>query len=272
MDGLDSEGRRFRGLLDALVVRDEAGSAWLDELLAAFRRADGTAMPVPAAGAVERARWTGYLSRRTPLELPAPRALLELLAGDASRLRGDRPLTGRAETVRLRAALLAGDRRVRERALAALRAPKRPTTGWFVFEAPLAPDAYIETDALILVLVAGRPDEPPLRSTPWLEGRDALLRAMDAADAAVRDAGRSLPVLGGYLLDDDGSGAVPAGWHALADATVLPATLAASLPHRAEPDRARLAAGYLGVASVTAVARATGVVVDAAEPEDASEP
>ena len=84
------------------------------------------------------------------------------------------------ETVQKRLALARSDPDVLQDALTRLRAGKRGKK-WFVFEGPSSPDAYLETDSIVVV-VEGKRTEPTTTShTTFMPKRSQLIRHMDAA-------------------------------------------------------------------------------------------
>jgi len=114
-----------------------------------------------------------------------------------------------------------------------------------VLEGRSAPDVFLATPEAVIVVEGKRTEAGPTTGTRWLPGRHQMLRHLDAAYEV---AGRRA-VLGFFLVEGGESGEPPPAWLDAARATLAPETLAASLPHRPEPEREAIARGFLGVAT-----------------------
>jgi hypothetical protein len=120
-------------------------------------------------------------------------------------------------------------------------------TRWFVLEGDSFPDAFLETEALVLVVEGKRTERSTTTKTKWMKKRSQLIRHMDAAWEVA--AGRT--VLGLLLVEGEEENplAVPKQWARASDNQLCPDLLDPSLPHRTDEERQAIAAGVLGVAT-----------------------
>ena len=197
---------------------------WLSELLALPERDGrhpGATLPRPRP--VHRYGW-GSAEEGYPGEvaLPAPPALLRWLVRNVA---GSRIPVGRPEIEESRRRLGEGDAATLEEALSHLDAGTRPAEGaWHVLEGPTFPDAYLETDDVVVVVEGKRTEDGPTWTTTFMPVRDQLLRHMDAG---LEFAGRSRRVIGFYAVEGEppDEEAVPERWRRAVQETVSPAVV-----------------------------------------------
>jgi hypothetical protein len=235
----DSSRPRVKPVLDAISSAEE----WLPRLLRLPKGAG--AVPPGLDHTVLSSAWGDPEPR-----LPAPPSLLRWLvqnldvaprAGDAS------------ESARLRRLLLQRDAATIRRALAGLE-QDCSRGNWWVLEGPSYPDAVVETPDAIVVIEGKRTERAPTTRTQWMRVRHQMLRHMDCAWE--RRAGQR--VLGLFVVEEEND-RLPPGWRTAAEDTVAAKVLAASLPHRTGEERARIAEGFLGIATWEAVCREFGL-------------
>ena len=158
------------------VVRNMTEHGLLDRLIRLGSRASKVDLPSPVGELVPgHPRSWGEDER----PLSPPLGLLEWLVQNISAEAVAKSGTSE-ETVQKRLALARSDPDVLQDALTRLRAGKRGKK-WFVFEGPSSPDAYLETDSIVVV-VEGKRTEPTTTShTTFMPKRSQLIRHIDAA-------------------------------------------------------------------------------------------
>jgi hypothetical protein len=169
--------------------------------------------------------------------LPAPISLLRHLVEQAAG--GRRISAGQPE---MRRRLFAGDSTARDEALRLLQ-QGAAGRGWHVLEGASKPDAYLETDRLIIVIEGKRTEPGPTTHTTWMPVRHQMLRHLDAA----REHGQGKTVVGFFIVEGDRADRAPDTWVQAAVDTISAGALTASLPHRSADVRGQIAAGFLGV-------------------------
>ena len=186
-------------------------------------------------------QWWGSNERA----LQAPEALLICLVKNVTE-EAVRTSSSQQETKLKRLALANGNQEVLGEAIARLQAGERGRK-WFVLEGVSYPDAYIETNNLILVVEGKRTERSTTGKTMWMPERSQLLRHMDAA-CAFAD-GRV--VLGLLLVEGEppDSMLAPQRWSQAVAADLDRKVLVPSLPHRTGEERQAIADGVLGVAT-----------------------
>lgn len=242
MGKYDSTKTRVVPVFDHLLNLDCTGVLWLERLIRLGTRANVATVPqdigplisdhLPSWGKNERA-------------LSSPQGLLEWLVRNISK----RQLTksrNKGKTLEKRKALANGDPATLCEALCHLRAGKRGKE-WFVLEGESYPDAYLETDTLVLVVEGKRTEPYPKNDTVWMQYRPQLIRHMDAAWEVAE--GRA--VLGLLLVEGkvDNPLSAPKKWSRDSEKNVQQEQLASSLPHRSAQERQEIASGVLGVAT-----------------------
>lgn len=248
MGQYDSSKTRVVPVFDALMGADPSGTSWLHRLLLLGSRAAPEKLP-STCGRLRDGHpwWWGCRERR----LPAPQDLLVWLVHNVtstavakSRSSG-RALTKRESVARRDSAAI-------EEALAGIRSGARGSE-WFIFEGPSAPDAFLETPQLVLVVEGKRTERTTTTSTTWMERRSQLLRQMDAA-SEIAD-GRA--VLGLLIVEGRHPDvmSVPSDWAQACAADLEPEMVNASLPHRTEAERRKIADGVLGAVTWQRVCR-----------------
>jgi len=244
----NSSSTRVVPVFDKLFASDPSGASWLDALIELGSRHEivstisGGQRLVPG----HRRCWG-----MEEIALPAPESLLEYLVQNisfaqvnASKKKGD--------TLVKRTALASRDPAIVAEALATLRSGKRGRK-WFVLEGESRPDAFLETEQLVICIEGKRTERTCTTHTTWMPRRSQLVRHMDAA----RDAYPGKRVLGLLIVEGDGSRAdavaPSASWCAESAAQYAPKMLRDSLPHRSDVERAEIEAGILGVTTWQAV-------------------
>ena len=154
------------------------------------------------------------------------------------------------ETREKRLALADGDPEVLCEALYNLRqlsAGKSVPRKWFILEGPSYPDAFLETDTLILVVEGKRTEKSLETETTWMEYRPQLIRHMDAAQVVARGRG----VLSLLLVEGEADDpmTVPEKWTRGIEQHLQPDLLASCLPHRSDRECQNIASGVLGIAT-----------------------
>ena len=242
MGRLDSSKTRVAPVFDRLCHCDPMGTVWLDRLIRLGSRASEVDLLSPVGELVPgHPRSWGEDER----PLSPPLGLLEWLVQNISAEAVAKSGTSE-ETVQKRLALARSDPDVLQDALTWLRAGKRGKK-WFVLEGPSSPDAYLETDSIVVV-VEGKRTEPTTTShTTFMPKRSQLIRHMDAA-WEVADGRR---VLGLLLVEGESPDPmlVPERWSSASDEQLHPALLVPSLPHRTVEERDAIAGGVLGAAT-----------------------
>ena len=150
------------------------------------------------------------------------------------------------ESRRRRLALARRDPDVVHEALTRLRAGEKGKR-WFVLEGESYPDAYIETDSIVLVVEGKRTERSTTSKTTFMEKRSQLIRHTDAAWEVA--GGRR--VLGLLLVEGERPDPmqVPGRWSLASDEQLRPDLLVPSLPHRTTEERDIIAGGILGAAT-----------------------
>jgi hypothetical protein len=185
-----------------------------------------------------------------------PITLLEWLVRNVTLSEGA-TLTGDVDTVKARQRLLARDRDTIDAALKLLRERRLPRT-WYVFEGPTCPDVFIDTPDALIVVEGKRTEAGPTTCTEWMPARHQMLRHMDAAWEIRGDRA----VYGFFIVEADPhsqSTVAPMKWREAACATVSPAALDGSLPHRSPEERRGIAKGFIGVTTWQAIVAEFGL-------------
>ena len=150
------------------------------------------------------------------------------------------------ETSKKRLALAHRDPDVVQEALALLRAGEKGKA-WCVLEGQSFPDAYLETDSVVVVVEGKRTELSTTNKTTFMAKRSQLIRHMDAAWETAD--GRR--VLGLLLVEGESPNPmlVPKRWSTASDEQLEPTSLVCSLPHRTAEERDAIAGGVLGAAT-----------------------
>jgi hypothetical protein len=224
----DSSKTRVRPVFEALWGR---GRDWLPDLLA-----------LPAGGCPDSGVVPGDLTliegHWEPNErcLNPPVALLSWLIRNAGALR---PNTVEGE---LRRKLADGNPQTVDDALRLLRT-EGGSRGWYLFEGPTCPDAYLIAEDALVVIEGKRTEPTTTTDTTWLTGRHQIWRHLDAA-WEVR--GRRA-VYGFFIVERDADGSLPGHWRSATASCLAPDALRSSFPHRSSSEVAAISRCYLGV-------------------------
>lgn len=239
MGKFDSSKTRVVPVFDHLLQSDRSGRSWLPQLLRLGSRADCALIP-RHSGELLPNHPPYWGSNERPLRPPL--GLLEWLVQNISEeavaQSGDH-----GKTLRMRCALASGDPEILNEALARLRAGECGRR-WFVLEGESFPDAFIETETLVLVVEGKRTERTTTAKTKWMKKRSQLIRHMDAAWEIA--AGRA--VLGLLVVEGgaDDPMSVPEHWQLASARQIEAELLVPSLPHRSAKERQAIAAGVLG--------------------------
>lgn len=243
MGDKDSSLTRVVPVFDQLVELDPTGAAWLHQLLRLGSRSAAAEIPddLALAGKKLPRRWG-----KNEIRLPAPKGLLKKLVYHIKEkdvlASGD---TG--EAYRRRLLMARKDIDTMEKALEAINKGERGRK-WFILEGESAPDAYIETDQIVLVVEGKRTESSTTTKTKWMPKRSQLIRHMDAAWAKT---GERKQVFGLLLVEGESPdpSMVPDRWVQADLEQTEDEMLKASLPHRTPRQREQFRAGVLGTAT-----------------------
>lgn len=244
MGRLDSTKTRVAPVFDRLLHCDPTGTAWLDRLIRLGSRVREVNLP-SSAGELKPGHTRTWGEYEQPLSPPLE--LLEWLVQNVSAEAVEESKSRTSEaTFQKRRSLARRDPDVVQDALTQLRAGKRGKA-WFVLEGPSCPDAYLETDSLVVVVEGKRTEQSTTCNTTFMPKRSQLIRHMDAA-WEIADGRR---VLGLLLVEGESPNPmlVPERWSTASDEQIQPALLVPSLPHRTAEERDVIAGGVLGVAT-----------------------
>jgi hypothetical protein len=133
-------------------------------------------------------------------------------------------------------------------ALLALRTQKEDK-GWWIFEGPSYPDAYVVTPDLILVVEGKRTESEPTTTTTWMPERHQMWRHIDAAWEI-----RGRRQVAGILVVEADSGAkVPQKWLRSSHELLEGPALDGSFPHRSRGEVEAIASCFRGVTTWQAI-------------------
>ena len=242
MGRLDSSKTRVAPVFDRLFDCDPTGAVWLDRLIRVGSRASEVDLPSPVGELVPGHPRT-WGENEWPLSPPL--GLLEWLIQNITTEAVAKSDTSE-ETRLKRLALAHRDPDVVQEALTRLRAGEKGKK-WFVLEGESYPDAYIETDSIVLVVEGKRTERSTTGKTTFMKKRSQLIRHMDAA-WKVADGRR---VLGLLLVEGESPDPmlVPERWSSASAEQLRPALLVPSLPHRTVEERDAIAGSVLGAAT-----------------------
>lgn len=247
MGKFNSSTTRVLPVFDALLRRDPTGATWLKGLLDLGSLASEVPLPKdPGQLLPGHARWWGKNERR----LKPPSALLEWLVQNVQA--AAIPLSDQSETARKRRLLAEGDEGTLQDALRGIRSGKTRRM-WYALEGESAPDAFLETDRIVLVVEGKRTEASCTTRTTWMAERSQLLRHMDAAVEISGDR----RVLGLLLVkgdQDDPMNPSPY-WRDQTSQQISEGLVKSSLPHRTGTERDQIVSGVLGVATWQRVCR-----------------
>lgn len=247
MGTTDSSKTRVTPVFDRLFANDPTGATWVDRLLALGSRAELVpALPTHQTLVAGHKRFWGDNERG----MFAPLALLEYLVRNIEpalvETSGDS-----GTTLAKRKALAARDPRTIADALGQLRS-KRRGRRWFVLEGESRPDAFLETEELVVCIEGKRTEAGCTTSTTWMRSRSQLVRHMDAA----MEQFPNKRVLGLLIVEGDGDATAvtpSTHWQNESAAQYARDMLDRSLPHRQVEERSAIEAGVLGVTTWQAV-------------------
>ena len=216
---LDSTKTRVAPVFDRLLHCDPTGTVWLDRLIRLGSRASEVDLP-SSAGELKpdhRRTWGEGECR-----LPPPLGLLEWLVQNIKAEDVEKARPTSEETRQKRLALARRDPDVLQEALARLRAGERERA-WFVLEGLSSPDAYLDTDSLVVAVEGKRTEQSLTCKTTFMAKRSQLIRHMDAA-WKIADGRR---VLGLLLVEGESPNPmlVPDRWSTASDQQLQPTSL-----------------------------------------------
>ena len=242
MGRLDSSKTRVAPVFDRLFDCDPTGAVWLDCLIRVGSRASEVDLPSPVGELVPGHPRT-WGENEWPLSPPL--GLLEWLIQNITTEAVAKSDTSE-ETRLKRLALAHRDPDVVQEALTRRRAGEKGKK-WFVLEGESYPDAYIETDSIVLVVEGKRTERSTTGKTTFMKKRSQLIRHMDTA-WKVADGRR---VLGLLLVEGESPDPmlVPERWSSTSAEQLRPALLVPSLPHRTVEERDAIAGSVLGAAT-----------------------
>ncbi len=238
----DSTKTRVVPVFDHLLNSDCTGTLWLEPLIRLGTRADVATVPQDIGALIpdHLPSWG-----QNECSLSPPLELLEWLVPNITKEQVAKS-RDKGKTREKRKALACGDPEVLREALRLLQEGKRGKK-WFVLEGESRPDAYLETDTLVLVVEGKRTEPLPTNDTKWMQYSPQLIRHMDAAWEVAE--GR---VVLGLLLVEGKTGdplSVPKKWLRDSEKHLQHDQLASSLPHRSDQERQEIGAGVLGAAT-----------------------
>jgi hypothetical protein len=237
MGDRDSSATRVVPVFDRLLAADPTGAAWLARLL---RLPVGGHCTAGGDAPVSEIRAHGWGT--TEVRLAPPVALLSWLIRHPRRPNSGQ-LSGDPLKAEIRTQWIAGSN---DRIAEGLRLLTHNPGGqdWHIFEGPTQPDAFIETDHLVVVIEGKRTERAPTTTTKWMAGRHQMLRHLDGAWEA-RGCRR---VIGFFIVEgSDDSLEPPAEWLRFSSETTNAGSLASSLPHRGPEEQHQIAEAFAGV-------------------------
>ena len=229
-------------VFESLYTSDPRGSVWLPYLLSIGSRA-GQIPQVQNPGPLKanHEKWWGKKERRIARPTELLTSLVEHVTVEAVEKSGDKD-----EVLSRRTALAKKDATALKAAHDGIRSG-RLTRQWYALEGYSAPDAFFETETLVLVVEGKRTEMSCTTKTKWMGKRSQLLRHMDAT-VEIAEARR---VLGLLLVEGHEPNPLEPSsyWLAQSNAQVAEDMLRSSLPHRSSQERKRLVDGVLGAAT-----------------------
>jgi hypothetical protein len=233
-------------VFDTLLRRDQSGVSWLATLISLGSRCTPQNLALACGSLLpDHPAYWGTNEKR----LDPPISLLRWLVQNASAPAHER-LWGSPGVMKKRRKLVAKDVTTISAALALLEQPLRHRT-WYVLEGRSQPDAFLETESVIIVIEGKRMERASTEVTTWMRRRSQMLRHMDAA-YEIRGA---KGILGLMIVEGEGPTAVHPStyWVSEANRQIDAESLSESLPHRSAEVRQQLASGFLGVTTWQAV-------------------
>jgi hypothetical protein len=239
----NSSETRVAPVFDALMDRDPTGQLWLSRLLRLGSRSSGR-IDKGSVGPLlpGHPRWWGTNERR----LAPPKARLQGLIRNLSAPSNDKNWGKDPSTRAKRMRLVARDPQTMDEGLRLLGEHPASRKVWYVLEGESQPDAYLETETLIVVVEGKRTEPRATDYTTWTpSNRSQMLRHMDAAWEM-----RSGRLAFGLMIVE---GPLSEYWRRQAEVEVLDSTLCGSLSHRTSTERNQIADGFLGITTWQAV-------------------
>lgn len=242
MGRYNSSITRVAPVFDCLFKQDAKGRDWLPYLLSIGSRAKKACIPSkPGLLVPDHRRYWGNTERR----LAPPQSLLKWLAQNITEEQVERS----GDTGPVRSCRLALAQREPSTVAAALKEIESGarTRKWYILEGESAPDAFLETNRIILVVEGKRTESSCTTRTKWMPRRSQLLRHMDAATEVAEDR----KVFGLLLVEGSAPDSLQPSeyWRREADSQVESELIAKSLPHRSQSERDLLAQNVLGAAT-----------------------
>jgi hypothetical protein len=249
MGKFNSSTTRVVPVFDALFKRDPTAASWLKQLLD-LGSSNVAAPENPGRLVPAHERWWGKKERR----LQPPLALLEWLVENITP--AAIAASDQSEAARKRRLLASGDESTLRDAIRGLRSGKTHRM-WYTLEGRSAPDAFVETDQIVLVVEGKRTEASCTTKTTWMTERSQLLRHMDAALEISGDR----QVFGLLLVEGDPADPMTPSkfWRDQARSQISDPLVASSLPHRTVTERDRIVSGVLGAATWQRVCSVFGI-------------
>lgn len=232
----DSSRTRVVPVFDRLYQSDPTGESWLPGLLRLPEGGNGLSLSPGCRLAI---REHGWGRNEKPLEPPV--ALLSWLIRNPREPQSGELSADPTKQAKRRDWLGGSSERIRE-GLNLLR-NNPANTDWHIFEGPSYPDAYIETDDLVVVVEGKRTERHPTTSTKWMKGRHQMLRHIDCA---WEQRGRK-QVVGLFVVEGNArSSEVSPEWLEFSASTISPDAVSSSLPHRGPEEQRAIASCFIG--------------------------
>ena len=239
---------RVKPIFDKLRLRDNTGVAWFSRLVALAAGTGHLPPLVPCAPL----SCCGWGDEEIPLR--PPRQLLLWLVRHAELCDEKAHRKTSRGTRAKRDLLLKHDMATVEEAIKLLEREPLSIRGWYVLEGPTRPDVYLENDRVIVVIEGKRTEPAATTCTTWMPIRHQMLRHLDCAWE--RRAGRN--VFGFFIVEGECPASclvLPPAWQHAVEATIKSDILKASLPHRNEAEREKIAGCFLGATTWQKVCR-----------------
>jgi hypothetical protein len=239
MGRFNSSATRVVPVFDRLYDRDPTGGEWLPYLIGAASRATDVSIPAHLGELFpQHPRWWGANERR----LQPPPDLLKWLVRNVSIAQVE--ASGDKDPVRAkRLALARGDADAIAAAIKGIDCGSW-SRQWYVLEGPSAPDAFFETESILLVVEGKRTEYACTTKTKWMPRRSQLLRHMDAA----LEIAEGRDVYGLLIVEGHDSRPLELDnwWVDQVNAQVSQELVDRSLPHRSAEQKRRVVNGVLG--------------------------
>ena len=236
---------RVQPIFDTLFRKDPSGASWLYKLLEMPKHGHQNANIKKPNSPIRKKAWGNKEKSLAP-----PVSLLSWLIRNLPITGIPKPDGSDDKTIK-RIDIYNQESETIKEALSLIKplmAPKK----WFVLEGMSKPDAYIETDNIIIVIEGKRTEKGPTIGTTWMPGRHQMLRHIDAAYETRGD-----KQVYGFLIVEGNGGAtstlIPDKWKDASLATFSTSAINNSFPHRGTYERGEIMSCFLGVVTWQAV-------------------